>query len=663
MIRRITTSLLTLVALVSAVNIVCRAESQAVLTHHTRQVTLNGQTPRVGRLPANQSMRITLVLPLRDQSGLDSFLHDVYDRNSASFRHFLTVEQFTERFGPTRQDYETLKQFARDNGFKVVKTSRNRVNLDVVGSVNAIEKAFHVTMGVYQHDTESRTFFSPDREPTVDLPFQLWRIAGMDNYSTPKTMLQHRDPNSDVKSNATTGSGPSASFLGSDMRAAYYSAEGGTLTGTGQYLGLFELVGTDLADLNTYYTNVDQTYSVPITLLSVDTQSTSCIDSRAGGDCDDTEQTLDMTQALGMAPGLSGLTMFIGTGGLSGQTIDDAGIYNAMVTTEPLCAQLSASWNWGPADPNTDNPYFEEMAGQGQSYFTASGDSGEWKNAFYVWPEESVYVITVGGTDLETSSAGGPWSSETGWSDSGGGISPQDYAIPSWQVAAAAGCAKCSQLYRNGPDVAANANFTFYVCADQTKCSANEYGGTSFASPMWAAYLALTNEQYLANGNTTTIGFINPTLYDIYAGSSYDTDFHDITSGGNGYGTAVGYDLSTGLGSMNGPALLAALAGNPVGSFTMAVAPSKATIAPGGTAQSRVTATASGGFDSVITFTASGAPAGVKITFSPGTVTGAGTAAMRIASTAKAAAGTYTITITGTGGSVTQTATFTLTIS
>ena len=63
-------------------------------------------------------------------------------------------------------------------------------------------------------------------------------------------------------SHATTGSGPSASFLGSDMRAAYYGS--GSLTGAGQNLGLFEYVGTDLADLNTYYNNVGQTNNVPV---------------------------------------------------------------------------------------------------------------------------------------------------------------------------------------------------------------------------------------------------------------------------------------------------------------------------------------------------------------------------------------------------------------
>ena len=172
-----------------------------------------------------------------------------------------------------------------------------------------------------------------------------------------------------------------------------------------------------------------------------------------------------------------------------------------------------------------------------------------------------MYVTSVGGTDLTTTAAGGAWASETAWVDSGGGISPHQIAIPSWQTAAAAGCANCSQSYRNGPDVSANANFTFYVCADQTACTANHFGGTSFAAPMWAGYMALINQQSVANGNKT-LGFINPSLYSIGAGSSYTTDFHDITSGSNGFSATTGYDLVTGWGSPNGSGLINALAGS-----------------------------------------------------------------------------------------------------
>ncbi len=92
------------------------------------------------------------------------------------------------------------------------------------------------------------------------------------------------------------------------MRAAYY---GGTaLTGSGQSLGLLEYAGTDLADLTTYYKNANQTNNVPVTLLSTDGTSTNCLASQG---CDDTEQTLDMTQALGMAPGMSSLVMYVGS--------------------------------------------------------------------------------------------------------------------------------------------------------------------------------------------------------------------------------------------------------------------------------------------------------------------------------------------------------------
>jgi kumamolisin len=445
------------------------------------------------------------------------------------------------------------------------------------------------------------------------------------------------------------------------MRAAYYvdGNASATLTGAGQSLGLFEFLGTDLVDLTTYYTNVGQTNSVPVTLHSVDTQNTLCKEPA----CDDTEQTLDMTQALGMAPGMSSLVMYIGTGGLSGQTLDDAGILNAMATASPLNAQLSCSWAWTPADSTTDDPYFTEFAAQGQNFFTAAGDDGNWAHAEFVWPADSPLIVSVGGTDLDTSSAAGPWKSETGWSDTGGGISPNKFAIPSWQVAAAAGCSKCSQTYRNGPDISANANFTFYVCADQTTCTANLYGGTSFATPMWAGYLALANEQALANGATSTLGFINPALYTIGGGSSYDTDFHDITSGGNTLGTTVGYDLSTGWGSPNGNALINALA--PVtASFTLAAAPKGAAVAPGKVGSVKITATPSGGFDSTITLKASGQPTGVTVGFKPSSIAGgSGTVTMEMKVGTSVAAGTYKITVTGTGGGVTATTTVTLKVT
>jgi len=653
MIRKSSVLLLTLVAIVLAVSIVCPAQSQTLRTRHVREAVLNGEAQSVGRLPATQCMRLVLVLPHRNQTELDNFLKQLRDPSSPSYRQFLTVEEFTARFGPSQADYDSVIRFAKANGFRVVGTSRNRMNLDVTGSVASIERAFHLTMGTYRHPTENRTFFASDREPTPDLAVQLWHISGLDNYSTPRPMVAKRELK--VQPDAMTGSCPQQSFCGSDMRAAYY---GGTaLTGSGQSLGLFEFLGTDLADLTTYYANVGQTENVPITLLSVDTQSTSCV--FAGG-CDDTEQTLDMTQALGMAPGMSSLVMYIGTGGLSGQTLDDPGIFNAMATASPLNAQLSCSWAWKPSDPTTDDVYFTEFAAQGQNLFVAAGDDGAWSSSDFYWPADSVYVTTVGGTDLVTTGAGGAWSSETGWGDTGGGIGPDDFTIPSWQVTAAAGCAQCSQSFRNGPDVAAEANFDFYVCADQEACSANLYGGTSFAAPMWAGYMALINQDALSKGDPV-FGFINPAVYTIGLGSGYGAAFHDITSGGNTFGSTVGYDLSTGWGSPNGSGLIKALLGTVGPNFSLSANPNSVTITQGNNGTSTITITPSDGFSGKVTLSASGLPSGVTAGFNPNPATT--TSTLTLTASATAATGTVTVTIQGMSGSLTNSTTLSLTVN
>jgi kumamolisin len=557
-IRNTCLSVIAIAAMVSAATITTRAQS--VMTHHVREATLDGRAQALGHLASNQVMQLDVVLQLRDRPALQSYLNELYDPSSPVYRHWLTPTEFTARFGPTQEDYDKVVAYMKAHGFSVVGGTRDGMEVQVKGPVTAVESAFHVTMHTYQHPTEDRVFYGPDREPSTDLPFALWHVSGMDNFSIPHPLYVKKSdyaaahgiqPEAVVK-HATTGSGPSASFLGSDMRAAYY---GGTaLTGAGQNLGLFEYEGTDLADLTTYYKNVKQTLPLTPVLLSTDGTSTACLYTRKGGDCDDTEQTLDMTQILGMAPGMSSLVVYIGS--------VDTAIISAMTTHSPLPTTIGCSWGWTPADPTTLDPYFEKMASQGQTFFAASGDSSTWSTKNEAWPADDANVVSVGGTDLTTSKAAGPWASETAWVDSGGGISPDKIAIPSWQKLSGVinSSNKGSTTYRNGPDVSANANFTFYTCADQTTCLANEYGGTSFAAPMWAGYIALVNQQLVSQGKTT-IGFIDPTIYAENITSAYATDFHDITSGKSGsYSAVTGYDLVTGWGSPNGSGLINALA-------------------------------------------------------------------------------------------------------
>ena len=108
MIRRLGPFLLTVAAMMSVANVVCQAEPQPPLTHHVREAVVNGQAQSAGRLPERQTLHFDIVLALRHQPELENFLQELYDPSSPSYRHFVTVPEFTARFGPSQEDYDAL---------------------------------------------------------------------------------------------------------------------------------------------------------------------------------------------------------------------------------------------------------------------------------------------------------------------------------------------------------------------------------------------------------------------------------------------------------------------------------------------------------------------------------------------------------------------------
>jgi kumamolisin len=665
------------------------ALAETVLTHHLHQELRGTNAPQpLSKLPASQIMQLDIVLPLRDQAGLDKFVAEVGDPNSPNYRQFLSPAQFSAMFGPSQADYDTTVAYLKANGFTVIGGEFLGREIEVKAPVSVVESTFHVAMNVYQHPYENRTFYSPDREPTTSLPFPLWHITGLDNFATPHMAGVNKydvakklgvTPES-ISPKATTGSGPSASYLGSDMRAAYYTSNGGTLTGTGQNLGIFFFggigYGLNLTDLATYYTNVGQTYpSTAISVLSVDGTATACTYTRAGGYCDDTVENIELTQALGMAPGLSSIISYVG----NGNTLNDTGMLSAMVTHYPLPTTISNIWAWNPDDPTSDNPYFQQMIAQGQNFLCSSGDDSNWglttTTTYYddPWPGDDPYVVSVGGTSLTTASAGGAWKSETAWGytsggeyyGSGGGISPNKFAIPAWQslTGVITGTNKGSTVYRDGPDVAGNADFTFYSCADQSGCTANAQGGTEFPTAMWAGYLAVINQGISAtSAGGSTLGFLNPVIYPANLLSSYPQNFHDITTGTSGiYSAVANYDLVTGWGTP-GSTLAPTLIGTPIGtpSFFLTAYPTTYTVPVSGPV---VNATPIGvasryGFTGTITYTAVGT-GGLTCSMPSNTFTSANVNTtlvntLSIATAGVTTKGTYTCTVTGTSGSTTS---------
>ena len=513
---------------------------QPAMTAHVPDAVSSGIAPLVGHLSGSQRLSLAISLPLRNQAELDDLLERLYDPQNANYHKYLSVEEFTEKFGPSEADYAALQDFAKANSLSIIDAPANRVVLDIEAPAATIEAAFHVTLGLYQHPTEGRTFYAPDREPTLDLAVPVLHISGLDDFSLP----QPKNILSNEFSSEATGSGPGGSYLGSDLRAAYYGS--GPLNGSGQTVGIFSLKGFELSDVQNYFNTINQPLNVPIVGISVNGASLSCPPAT----CQDGEQSLDIEQAIAMAPGLKQLSFYVGNNNVS--------VFNQMAA-DNTSKTTSCSWGWADNEKSLD-PIFKEMAAQGQTVFVATGDQGSSTPADVVWPADDPYVVAVGGTVLVTTGPGGAWKSETGWPESAGMPSPNHVPIPSYQKTAGVITATNhgSKTLRNIPDVASESNASQYVCY-QGKC-ADFGGGTSYAAPLWASLIAMANEQAAANGEADA-GFLNPKLYSIGLGSGFDKDFHDIVSGNNGgYSAVTGYDLVTGWGSPQGVNLINALA-------------------------------------------------------------------------------------------------------
>ncbi len=624
----------------------------------------------IGRLPRSQRLNLAIALPLRNHEQLDDLLQQLYDPGSPNYRRFLTVQRFTEQFGPSVVDYQRVIGFAQSQGLIVTRTFANRLVVDVSGPVANIERAFQITMQLYQHPTENRTFFAPDVEPSVEAGLPVLSIVGLSDFDLPHPMLKRAVPNEGVRSN-TTGSGQGGQFLGSDMRTAY--GGGTSLDGAGQVVGLIELGPYRISDVQSYFTSLGQPLNVPIVNVLVG------VDGVCGVGCDDGEEAIDIQQAIAMAPNLSALLIYE----TNGPTTDALSAYT-QAASDNIAKQLSLSFGWG-GTPSSEPGYeqvFQELAAQGTSSFVASGDAGASLSGGY--PGNSTNITDAGGTDL-TTGTGQVWASETGWIGSGGGWNTA-VAIPTWQIPVVNSTNGGDASFRNIPDVSAEANTDNYFCANGS-CQGG-IGGTSLAAPRWAAFVALINQQAAENATATsnpTLGFLNPLIYPLGQGSTYGSVFHDITTGNNANGTActigtlgclpsgvqgfdsaLGFDLVTGWGSLNGPTVFNALfpaTTNP--NFSMSASPSTLNLTPGGQKTASITLTALHGFNAATSLTAvipgtgspSYAPAGLAASLSSASIpAGGGPVTLTVTTTAATPGGTYLVAVVGTNGGLVQTA-------
>jgi kumamolisin len=460
-------------------------------------------------------------------------------------RH-LSQQEFSEKYAADPANFEHLRDFAHKHGLTVDEgaSSLARRTLVLRGPASKMEAAFGVTLSDYVK--EGKKFHS--YIGTISLPQEhaepVEAVLGLDNHPIARPHFRLLDNKKKSKP------AQSASFNPPQVAQLYNFPTG--VNGAGQTIGILELGGGyNSSDLSSYFAGLGIT-EPRVTAVSVDgaTNSPNLPSSPTDPNADG-EVGLDIEVAGSIAPGAN-IAVYFTTN--SSQGFVDALTTAIHDTTNGPPSVISISWgspesNWTAQSMTALDEACQSADALGITITVASGDNGSSDGASgnnVDFPASSPHVLGCGGTELVA--ANGAIQEEVVWNDqpqgggaSGGGISSV-FPLPSWQTNANVPPSPTSGGGRGVPDVAGDASpeTGYNVLFDG---QATVVGGTSAVAPLWAALIALLNQQRGSN-----IGFANPALYQ-----NAENGFQDITQGNNGsFSAGPGWDPCTGLGSPNG---------------------------------------------------------------------------------------------------------------
>lgn len=473
----------------------------------------------------------------------------------------LTRMQFAENHGARPEDTAMVEQFAAEYGLTIVGSYPAQRRVVLSGAASDMERAFAVSLAHYE---EAKTGIRyRGRTGEISIPDELRpaviAVLGLDNRPIAKPHLRRLVP---ARAAAATSFTP-------PQVAQFYDYPNG-LNGSGQTVGIIELGGGfSPTDLATYFSQVGVSPAPQVSSVSVDGGT-----NMPGSDAD-AEVMLDVEVIGSIAPGVNIVVYFAPN---TDQGFLDA-ITNAVHDTTNKPTVVSISWG-GPEDSWTQqsltamNSAMEDASTLGVTITVACGDNGSTDGSSdgsqqVDFPASSPWSLACGGTTLTGS--GSTIASEVVWNElasgegaTGGGVSTT-FPIPSYQSKAKIPKQPATGFAGRGvPDVAGDADpeSGYQILVD----GQNEVvGGTSAVAPLWAALIALVNEQRAAAGQGP-IGFVNPALYQNLPA------FRDITKGNNGnYSAGPGWDACTGLGSPDGASILNVLSAASLGTTADAV--------------------------------------------------------------------------------------------
>jgi len=596
-------------------------------------------SPENDRGPVDPSLAISGItlnvkLSAAQQADLEQLLQEQRDPSSAAYQNWLTPEEFGSRFGLSNSDMDKLTSWLRSQGFTVDQVSRSMNWLTFSGAAGQVDRVFHTEL--HRFLVDGQTHFANTKQPAVPAAFGdvIANFQGLTDFRLKPQKLRARKLNPDYTS--STGA---HNLAPGDLATIYdinpiYTAG---FTGTGQKLVVAGQTDIALSDIAAFRSQFGLPANVPQLVLTGKDPGT------ISGDMEEADLDLEWTGSIA-------------------QNATIIYVYSTNVITsvqyaisQNLAPVISLSYGGCEAENSSSLESVAQQANaQGITWLASSGDSGAAgcdsgatasQGLAVEMPASIPEVTGVGGSEFNEGS-GAYWSTTNGthggsalsyipemaWNDSisrgdlaatGGGASKY-YAKPSWQT----GTGVPADGARDVPDVSLPASpdhdgYYFY-----TSGALGVVGGTSVSTPSFAGIVTLLNQYLVSKGVQAKAGLgnINPTLYHL--ASTASGIFHDITVGNNivpcvagspncvngslGYSAGVGYDQTTGLGSVDANNLVTQWSSVAASvSTTLTLAASPTSIA--NTATTTLTAT-------VKPATGTTAPTG-SVTFSVGTTT------------------------------------------
>lgn len=422
----------------------------------------------VAATSASAKVKLTAVLPLRDQAGAERFATAVSTPGSAQYRRFLTAGQFRARYAPTDATVASVAGWLRKNGFTVGSVPANHRYVPFTGTVGATNSAFGV--GLTNYDKRGARVSAPSRSITVpsELAGKVAGISGLDTSAqttpsragaggdTPKART-HNVPRAAGTSTVTPkdqlpppgavfkNAPPCSTYFGQkqattlpkfqgktvpyapcgykpgQIRSAYGSdvAQMSGYDGRGATVAIVDAYAspTIFADAQTYAVRNDprhplRSYQFSQNLPATFTDTVACDAPGWYG-----EETLDVESVHATAPAAK--ILYVGAESCNNPDILAA--VNTIVDNDLAQIVSNSYGNAGElpaADVVEEHQTYIQAATQGISVLFSSGDSGDDVKSTgkrqVDYPAADPYVTAVGGTSLKVAQDGSN-AGEDGW--------------------------------------------------------------------------------------------------------------------------------------------------------------------------------------------------------------------------------------------------------